>query len=427
MKNDENKRADNSPDTRDRGSKVSCQHSCGAGEGDSEHSDLQDRLSHIDHIILVLSGKGGVGKSTVAVNLAYSLLDQGFRVGLLDIDVHGPSIPSLLNLTGHPVTGTGRTICPVTLEDHLRIMSVGLILRSRNDAVIWRGPLKHQVIKQFLQDVEWGDLDYLIVDSPPGTGDEPLSVVQLIVNPDGAVIVTTPQQVAISDVRKCITFCRQLNLPVLGVIENMSGFTCPHCSQDVDIFSTGGGETMAEEMDVPFLARIPIDPHIVRSGENGTPYVRAFPESKPAEAFREVTQLIVKLGSKTFEPGGETKQMNSSSKPYKIAVPVTGGRLSSHFGHCEQFALFEIDQSAKTIINTIVLDAPPHQPGLLPKWLHEQGARSIIAGGMGSRAQNLFLELGIKVVTGAGEDNPTDLILGYLNGTMQTGANVCDH
>ena len=174
-------------------------------------------------------------------------------------------------------------------------MSIGFLLKNQEDAVIFRGPMKYHTIRQFLKDVEWGDLDYLIIDSPPGTGDEPLTIAQSIEGADGAIIVTTPQQVAISDVRKSITFCRKLNMPVIGVLENMSGFVCPHCGKRIDIFSSGGGEQMAEEMGVPFLGRIPFDPEVVVSGDKGIPYAQSFPDSMTTRAFREAIEPIIRL------------------------------------------------------------------------------------------------------------------------------------
>ena len=257
-----------------------------------ERERLAARMSRIKRKMLVLSGKGGVGKSTVAANLALALATAGKRVGLLDVDIHGPSIPALLGLEGRSPAGTGTALLPVPFDGRLQVMSIGFLLGHRDDAVIWRGPLKMKVIQQFLGDVEWGDLDYLVVDCPPGTGDEPLSVVQLIEGADGAIVVTTPQRLAISDVRKCIRFCQRLDLPVLGVIENMSGFICPHCGKRVDIFKAGGGEAMADEMDVPFLGRIPIDPRIVEASDSGTPYVKAYAESEAARAFGEILGLL---------------------------------------------------------------------------------------------------------------------------------------
>ncbi len=234
-----------------------------------ERQALAKRMCGIKHKILVLSGKGGVGKSTVSAALALALSRSGRRVGLLDIDLHGPSIPRLLGLTRARATGTEGSIDPVVTPDGLRVMSMGFLLPNADDALIWRGPLKYGMIKQFLRDVEWGELDYLIVDSPPGTGDEPLSIGQLIEDADGAVLVTTPQALSVSDVRKSVNFARQLKLPVLGIVENMSGLVCPDCGTRVDVFGSGGGEAMASDMGVPFLGSIPIDPAMVPAGDSG--------------------------------------------------------------------------------------------------------------------------------------------------------------
>jgi Mrp family chromosome partitioning ATPase len=265
------------------------------GETEQEFADrqrLHRRLCRIEHKVLVLSGKGGVGKSTVAVNLAVALMGRGKRVGLLDVDIHGPSVPTMLALEGEQILSEGDCLLPVELGE-LKVMSIGFLLRRREEAVIWRGPLKMGVIKQFLKDVEWGDLDYLIVDAPPGTGDEPLSVCQLIEDADGAIIVTTPQEVALASVRKSITFCRQLGLRVLGVVENMSGFVCPHCGTKTEVFLAGGGERMAREMKVPFLGRIPLEAGISVSGDNGRPFVSAATVSETTTAFENIVRSIL--------------------------------------------------------------------------------------------------------------------------------------
>ncbi|MFI5341723.1 MAG: P-loop NTPase [Candidatus Methylomirabilales bacterium] len=259
---------------------------------------LRQRMARIRHKILVLSGKGGVGKSTVAANLAVFLSAVGRRTGLLDIDLHGPSIPKLLGLEGHLLGPSPEGLLPVTLHEKLKVMSVGFLLGEEQDhPIIWRGPMKHKVIEQFLADVLWGDLDYLVIDAPPGTGDEPLSIAQLLPGVDGAVVVTTPQELALADVRKCVQFCRQVRLPVIGVIENMSGLACPHCGRVMAPFKTGGGETMAREMDVPFLGRIPLDPQIVLDSDAGTPYVLRQPESDAARAFARVVERILESSS----------------------------------------------------------------------------------------------------------------------------------
>jgi ATP-binding protein involved in chromosome partitioning len=258
--------------------------------------ELQSRMCQIKHKILVLSGKGGVGKSTVAVNLAAALAMAGKQVGLLDIDIHGPSVPKLLHLESAPISNGENGMCPVIVDfqtGSIRVMSIGFLLRGKDDAVIWRGPRKYGLIKQFLKDVEWGTLDYLVVDSPPGTGDEPLAVAELIENADGAVVVTTPQDVSVQDVRRCVVFCREVNLPVIGIVENMSGYTCPKCGDHVSIFGEDGGRIMAEEMGVPYLGAIPIEPEIVKSGDSGIPIVQAHPHSKTATAFGRIVHMLL--------------------------------------------------------------------------------------------------------------------------------------
>jgi ATP-binding protein involved in chromosome partitioning len=258
---------------------------------------LQDNISRINHKIVVLSGKGGVGKSTVATNIAAALSLKGQKVGLMDVDIHGPSIPKMLGLEGNLLRGSEAGLAPIVYSDNLRVMSIGFILRTQDDAVIWRAPLKHKLIRDFLTDVKWGELDYLIIDSPPGTGDEPLSVIQLLGDADGAIIVTTPQDIALIDVRKAITFCRQVNLPVLGVVENMSGFVCPYCGKTVNIFKSGGGKIMASEMGVPFLGRIPLEPKIVETGDSGKPYLQYYRDSETAKAFNMVIEPLLHLKS----------------------------------------------------------------------------------------------------------------------------------
>jgi len=264
-----------------------------------ERQALLKRMCQVKHKVLVLSGKGGVGKSTVAVNMAISLALAGKRVGLLDVDIHGPSIPKMLGLNNHrPMTQGEATIIPVIFDNKIKVISIAFFLPSTDDAVIWRGPLKMSVIRQFLRDVEWGELDYLVIDSPPGTGDEPLSVIQLIEDASGAVIVTTPQEVALADVRKSINFCRKVNLRVLGVIENMSGFVCPDCGALHEIFKSGGGEKMAKEMGVPFLGKVPIDSDIVVSCDTGKPFCQNYEGTKTADAFGAIVNPILNLDAK---------------------------------------------------------------------------------------------------------------------------------
>ena len=253
-----------------------------------EELKIQEALFAIRHKIVVLSGKGGVGKSSVAANLAVALSRKGLKTGLLDTDLHGPSIPTLLGLESQfPAQNNGR-MEPVSYSDTLKVMSVGLLLQDRSEALILRGPAKHGVIKEFISAVDWGELDYLVVDCPPGTGDEPLSVIQLLRDVDGAIIVTTPQDLALVDVRKSVTFCRHLKLPVIGVIENMSGYACPHCGENTDIFKSGGGKQLAVEMGIPFLGSIPLDPAMVSAGDEGKPFMAENLDTPAADAMREI-------------------------------------------------------------------------------------------------------------------------------------------
>ncbi len=264
-------------------------------EREEQQKRLTQRMAAIRHKVAVLSGKGGVGKSTVAANLAVALAGEGFRVGLLDVDVHGPSIPKLLGLEEAQVFSDGQDIVPAAHGPNLRVMSIAFLMRDVDEAVIWRGPLKMSFLRQVLADVEWGELDFLILDLPPGTGDEPLSVCQLIPDAAGAIVVTTPQDLSVSDVRRCVTFCRRLKLPVLGVLENMSGFVCPHCGKEVEIFGEGGGRRMAESMGVPLLGRVPIDPDVVRVSDGGEPFVESRPESPATRAFLDAIEPIARL------------------------------------------------------------------------------------------------------------------------------------
>lgn len=258
-----------------------------------ERQVLTQRMCQIRHKLLVMSGKGGVGKSTVAANLALALAAAGQEVGLLDVDIHGPSIPQLMGLDGGHVRTHGDELVPVRAAPNLKVISIGFLLPTRREAVIWRGPMKYGVIRQFLKDVAWGPLDYLVIDSPPGTGDEPLSVAQLVGPAAGAILVTTPQELAVADVRRSVAFCEKVALPVIGIIENMSGLVCPHCGGSIELFKAGGGSRLAEEMHVPFLGRIPIDPQVVTCGDSGTPYVQRFAASPAAQALAAVVQHVL--------------------------------------------------------------------------------------------------------------------------------------
>ena len=412
---------------------------CGHPDNDRAQA-VRGRMAKIRHKIIVLSGKGGVGKSTVAVNLATSLALEGKRVGLLDVDLHGPTVPQLLGLVGRPVDVAGEVIFPIEVGENLTVMSIGFLLGEEDSAVVWRGPMKAVAIEQFLGEVEWGELDYLIVDSPPGTGDEPLAVCQAIGRMDGAIIVTTPQETALSNVRRSIKFCEILNLKVLGVIENMAGFVCPHCGEVTHVFSKGGGRAMATKAGVPLLASVPLDPMIVEAGDAGRPYIYHYSKSQAAQEFAKALVPILaldddnggaamlsdRLGTETPAVAGSVERVDSDST-IRFAIPVSDGLLCPHFGHCQEFALIDVDKASNRVLGVTTIPAPEHEPGLLPAWLADRGANFIIAGGMGSRAQQLFAEQGVTVVTGASAAEPEAVVQQYLSGVLVTGDNVCDH
>jgi len=277
-----------------------CNSECGSCESAGNCDlKLKNKLSAIKHKVMVLSGKGGVGKSSVAVNLAVALAMDGMRVGLLDIDFHGPSVPTMLGLQKIKLDSDKNGIIPAEIHN-LKVVSISMLLpENQNDAIIWRGPMKAGVLKQLLEDVNWGELDYLIMDFPPGTGDEALSACQLVSDADGGIIVTTPQEVSLADCRRCISFCRKLELPVLGVLENMSGFACPDCNKVFNIFGSGGGEEMAKDNDVAFLGKIPIDPDLVSACDTGRPFIYHLQDKPAAKAFSKAVDKLIKQINKS--------------------------------------------------------------------------------------------------------------------------------
>ena len=254
---------------------------------------LQGKMSKIKHKIAIISGKGGVGKSTVTVNLAAAFAQHANlnKVGILDADIHGPSVPRLLGLTGQRLKVGPPGAFPVTGPLNMKVVSIDFFL-SEEIPTIWRGPLKMGAIRQFLQDIVWGELDVLFIDLPPGTGDEPLSIAQLLPEIDGVIVVTMPSELSSTIVKKAIAFAKRLNMPIIGVVENMSGYVCPHCGEKVDIFQAGGGKKIAEETQVPFLGSIPIDPKVGVDADKGLPFVITHADSPAAKAFMEVVEKV---------------------------------------------------------------------------------------------------------------------------------------
>jgi len=254
---------------------------------------VDSSLKKIKNKYIVLSGKGGVGKTSTSVNLSMALANKGFNVGIMDVDLHGPDVPRMLGLKGMLDLTKNHKLNPIRYSDNLKVVSIESMIASKDDAIIWRGPLKYSAIRQFIGEVEWGELDFLIIDSPPGTGDEPLTIAQTI-HDAKAIIVTTPQEISLADVRKSISFCRTVKMDILGLIENMSGFTCPHCNKMVDLFGSGGGEKTAVTAGIPFLGRIPFDPNVVSCGDNGISFQEKYADTPVSRAFKELAEKISK-------------------------------------------------------------------------------------------------------------------------------------
>ncbi len=407
--------------------------SCGPKQDPDEavqDQRIQEALGMIKHKFLVMSGKGGVGKTSVAANLAVALSKKGATVGLMDVDLHGPDIPRMLGLKGLLELSADNRLVPKAYSNNLKVVSIESLSPDQDEAVIWRGPLKMHVIRQFISDVHWERLDYLFIDSPPGTGDEPLSVAQTIPGAK-AIIVTTPQEVSLADIRKSINFCRTVKMPVFGLIENMSGFACPHCRKALDLFGSGGGFKTALAMNVPFLGRIPFDPELVACADAGESYMEKYPDSEATQAYNQIVDRILVARetkpsvSESVPQTQESHQEPTEERVMKIAIPIAEGKLTAHFGHAAEFAIVHVEDHE--IKGKELLTPPPHEPGVLPRWLHELGVSVIIAGGMGQRALALFGDNGIKVVTGAGNLTAEELVKQYLTNTLVTGQNVCDH
>ncbi|MFN3505340.1 MAG: P-loop NTPase [Caldimicrobium sp.] len=375
---------------------------------DQQDKRVREQLSKIKHKIMVMSGKGGVGKSTIAVNIAVGLSLLDYMVGLLDVDLHGPSIPKMLGardlkLTRRPDGRLGA----IKYSPNLKFLSIEPLLPSEDSAIIWRGPIKISAIKQFIGDIDWGELDYLVIDAPPGTGDEPLTVAKTI--PDAyALIVTTPQEVSLIDVKKSIRFCQKVKMRILGIVENMSGFICPHCGKAIDLFKRGGGQKLAEEMGVRFLGKIPVDPRIVDTGDRGKPIVGSYPESITAQAFDDLIRNIITATEQMQKDLLEEKYM-------RIAVPIqTPQKFEPVLENLSLFAIYDVENN-KILVKDVV--KKPDSLDLVD-FLKEQVATHLVLYNPLPEILEKLSTANIRVISTYTKDaNPDDIIQKYLENT----------
>jgi Mrp family chromosome partitioning ATPase/predicted Fe-Mo cluster-binding NifX family protein len=396
------------------GDNSSCS-TCGHAHHEKENQEeqtIQQTLQLIRHKILVMSGKGGVGKSSVAVTLALSLARRGYKVGLMDVDIHGPNVLRMLGLDQPIDLSQGQFLLPPEIADNLKVISIEVLMRNRDIAVIWRGPLKHQLIRQFLSEVRWGFLDYLVIDAPPGTGDEPMSVAQTIPEAQ-SIIVTTPQEISLADVRKSINFCQKIGLKILGIVENMSGYRCPHCGGDLPLFQQGGGERTAMSFSIPFLGALPFDPQLVQAADQG----RLKDVDEAGSKFFQALHPMVNYIAKVLPPAGQKEPGVSI-----FAIPTEDGKAAGHFGQATQFTL--ITTRDQTIQAKQVLPAPVQAPGGIPLWLEYLGVTHVLTPGLGDNAQKLLQRKGMEVVVGVPPEDPEGLVQKYLEKSLVLGENL---
>ena len=369
---------------------------------DQQDKKIREQLSKIRYKIMVMSGKGGVGKSTVSVNVAIGLSLQDFMVGLLDVDLHGPNIPKMLGARDLKLSRKpDGKIGAIKYSPNLKFLSIEPLLPSEDAAVIWRGPLKHSAIRQFIGDIDWGELDYLVIDAPPGTGDEPLTVAKTI--PDAyALIVTTPQEVSLIDVKKSIKFCQKTKMRILGIVENMSGFICPHCGKPIDLFKKGGGERLAQELGLRFLGRIPIDPRVVDTGDTGRPFIAAYPESPTAKAFEELIRKIISATEEMERDVLEGRYM-------RVAIPVDTppNKMEVDINKADMYAIYDIE-NGKILVKDVI--KKPENQDLLD-FLKEQVATHIILFNPTKELADYLSDNGIIILlTDSPQEAPDNLI-----------------
>lgn len=400
---------DKCPHQKDDGSCEGCELlASGREEGQTEDYQIRWTLDQIRHKLLVMSGKGGVGKTSVAVTLALMLARRGYAVGLIDIDLHGPDVYRMLGV-GEPLDLVhGQYYLPADVARNLKLVSVEAMMKNRDAAVIWRGPVKHKIIRQFLTEIQWGHLDFLVIDSPPGTGDEPLTVARTIPEVQ-AVIVTTPQEISLADVRKAIQFCQKVDMQILGLVENMGHVPCPDCGKAIPLFTSGQGSRDLHNLGLPILGSLPFDPEVVAAADEGRLTELAVSQSPFLQAMEKVVTAIVEAVQQQT-PTAKLPSREPGTCIY--AAPVVDGNLAPQCNQNQRFLLITVRD--KQIVAQTEVTPPDFRPGLLPDWLERQGVTHLIAAGLGDNARKLFQRKGIEVMAATAGTSIEALVTDFM-------------
>ena len=382
------------------------------GQMKEQEMMVREALKKIKNKVMILSGKGGVGKSTVSVCLATDLANRGYKTGILDVDLHGPSVPRMLGISGLLDIDSEKHLIPKTVMKNLSVVSIEYLLADKNQAVIWRGPLKHSAIAQFIGQVTWGELDYLVIDSPPGTGDEPLSVAQLIPDAKG-VIVTQPQEISLADVRKCITFCKHVEMEPIGIIENMSGIICPYCGKKFHIFKSGGGEKIALITGLPFLGTLNFDPDLVDAADKGKLVSYMSDEKRPYnQDFKKITDNVIKRIEETKVEPVSLEEIRKS-KWIKIAVPLSKEKVAS-LHDADRIVIYEAVDGNVRYLNTV-----KQEGHIRPSDIKNFQVNLIIVKDIKDKARYVLNRDRIGVVSNVPDLPPEKLIKEFLAGSLK--------
>ncbi|AHF08731.1 iron-sulfur cluster carrier protein MrpORP [Dehalobacter restrictus] len=390
-----------------------CSDECADRKEQADFSAKPHELSNIKKVIGIVSGKGGVGKSLVTSMMAVTMARRGYKAAILDADITGPSIPKAFGISQKP-DASELGLFPAKSKTGIQLMSINLLLENETDPVIWRGPILSGVIKQFWSEVIWGDVDFMFIDMPPGTGDVPLTVFQSI-KLDGVIIVASPQELVSMIVSKAVKMAKSMNIPILGLVENMSYFKCPDCGKEYKIFGESSIEKIAEQHQLKVLATLPIDPKIAVACDKG------MIELYNGNWFDDAADILEGSGEKIADTKKLQNQKRRNDK-MKIAVASEGKMVTEHFGHCEGFIIYEAENGQIAKSETIA--NPGHKPGFLPNFLNDRGVKVIISGGMGGGAIDIFNEKGIEVITGASGEAKT-VVEQYLQGNLKSTGSVC--